>query len=131
MISLDTSIVIRFLVNDDKTQAEKVRSLFADAEAGDENLFITNLVLLEVIWVLDAVYGCTRNEIVTAIEELHLLKVIRFESTIVTKDLCSLGRSTKTDLPDILIGLFSRNANCETTLTFDKKASKSPLFSLL
>ena len=52
MIALDTNVVIRFLVNDDPAQNRRARRLI---EAGDVRVAPT--VLLEVEWVLRALYG--------------------------------------------------------------------------
>jgi hypothetical protein len=35
------------------------------------------------------------------------------------------------ELPDLFIGLRAHTADCDTTLTFDRKAARSPYFSLI
>jgi len=67
-------------------------------------------------------------EILSALERLLLVKGLRFEASSRVRELVRMGHSTATDLADILIGLSARDLGCETTLTFDKKASKSGLF---
>ncbi|HQP47981.1 MAG TPA: PIN domain-containing protein [Spirochaetota bacterium] len=54
MKALDTNVIIRFLVNDDKKQGETVKGLFLKAEREQESFYITNPVLLEVIYVLES-----------------------------------------------------------------------------
>lgn len=60
MIALDTNVVIRFLVNDDATQARRARKLIEDNQ-----VFIAPTVLLESEWVLRAAYNFSANEILT------------------------------------------------------------------
>ena len=131
MISLDTNIIIRFLVNDDKKQAGRVRALFEKAEREGTSLLITIPVLLETLWILDSIYDYSRNEIINAIESLFSMTIIIFEKTDAVQEFIDTGRKLKLDLSDILIGTAAKNAGCETTLTFDLKAAKSDLFELL
>jgi len=58
MISLDTNVVVRFLVNDDPEQNRRARRLI---DAG--NVRISPTVLLEAEWVLRALYGQKRGGI--------------------------------------------------------------------
>lgn len=58
MKALDTNVLIRFLVQDDVNQADK---LFSKAEQNKEVLFVPLLVVLEVIWVLQSAYSVTRK----------------------------------------------------------------------
>jgi len=63
MKALDTNVLIRFLVQDDVNQADKVIQLFSKAEQNKEVLFVPLLVVLEVIWVLQSAYSVTREDI--------------------------------------------------------------------
>jgi len=131
MHALDTNALVRFLVNDDTKQATRVKNIFETAEKDGSVFIITLAVVLELLWVLAAVYDRSRASILTALEELTLLPILRFEKPDLVQQLIILGRSTAIDLPDILIGLSARHLECVTTLTFDRKAAKSSLFELL
>jgi predicted nucleic-acid-binding protein len=131
MRALDTNMLVRFLVRDDELQAKKVLNRFKKAEKTKESLFISLLVILELIWVLEYVYNCSRQEIITAIENLAMLPIIRFENTNIVRGLIVGGRKTKQDLSDLLIGYSAKFNGCECTLTFDKSAAKSELFELI
>lgn len=58
MIALDTNVVVRFLVNDDKTQGPRARALIARGDT-----FVGVTVLLETEWVLRSAYGFPAAEI--------------------------------------------------------------------
>ena len=128
MKALDTNLLVRFLINDDQEQAEKVKNLFEQAELSGEVFMVTSVVVLELIWVLSAVYECTRAEVLLALEQLAMLPIVHFENLPLIRRLISLGRATGTDLSDLLIGLVGQSLNCNTTLTFDRKAAQSDLF---
>ena len=51
MVSLDTNVVIRLLVNDDAKQAKQARDVFIHNE-----IYITKTVILESFWVLTYTY---------------------------------------------------------------------------
>lgn len=131
MKSIDTNVLIRFLVNDDARQGEKARSILLGAEKKGEAFLVTDPVLLEILYVLGSVYEYTRSEILDALEALTLMPVLSFEKIQVLQDLVIQGRKTRIGLEDLFIGLVSRESGCVTTITFDKRAAKSELFSLI
>ena len=131
MKALDTNILVRFLVQDDVKQANKVIQLFTKAEQYNEPLFIPLLVVLEVIWVLQSAYNVSRQDIVLAISDLLQMQVFEFENQKTLRDFVNSANKYSYDLSDILISQAALSATCETTLTFDKKASQFELFTLL
>lgn len=60
---VDTNIFLRYLVIEDEEKAERCRALFERAVAGEERLYSTSLVMAELVWVLQRVYGWERGEI--------------------------------------------------------------------
>jgi predicted nucleic-acid-binding protein len=131
MKSLDTNIIIRFLVNDDKKQGKAVRLLFERAESSNETLYITIAVLLEILWVLESVYHYSRVEILNAIESIASMSIIEFEKIDTVQKLISVGRDSRADLDDLLIGLSAKDSGCESTVTIDRSAARSDLFELI
>jgi len=131
MIALDTNIIVRFLVRDDKTQADLVYARFLQAEGNGEQLFVPLLVLLETIWVLESVYELRRSDVLCAIEDLLHLPILRFETDEVVLTFLNDARRTKTDLADILIGCSAKSTGSEAVITFDKRASRLPCFQRL
>ena len=129
MKSLDTNVLVRFLIGDDEAQAQLVHRIFLNAEQQGQLLYISTVVLLETIWVLDSVYGCSRSAILEAMENLVKMPILCFERRDAVISLCQNTRDI--DPADLLIGLIAKDAGCDTTLTFDRKAAKSGLFTLI
>ena len=48
MIAIDTNVLLRYLLQDDKIQARKATALIT----GHETVLVTDIVLVETIWVL-------------------------------------------------------------------------------
>lgn len=131
MKGIDTNILIRFMVGDDKKQAEKVYNIFKKTELDKKELFVPVLVMLELIWVLEAVYEIPRTEILDAISELLLMPILKFEHQSALQQFTNACRGNKYDLSDLLIAHSAKTQGCETVMTFDKKASKIQLFELV
>jgi len=131
MKALDTNVLIRFLVRDEKRQAEAVYKTFKQAESDNELLFIPLLVLLETVWVLESVYKIKRQDVLDSIDALLLMPIFEFESQSTIMSFVSSARETKTEIADLLIAHSAKSAGCESVLTFDKQASSFGFFELL
>lgn len=75
MIAVDTNILVRYLVDDDRIQADKAARLLN----GTVRVFIPKTVLLETEWVLRAVYRATPAEINAALSGVAGLRHIVVE----------------------------------------------------
>ena len=131
MIALDTNILIRFLMNDDKKQTKKVYDFFKKAEDDKEELFISLLVTIEMIWVLGFSYNISRESILDSLSDLLSLSILKFEHQQTIYQFIHSAKKNSYDLSDLLIAHSANNQGCKTSLTFDKKASKYNLFELL
>ena len=129
MKALDTNVIVRLLVRDDERQAQRARKLLVRAEESEETLLVTDVVVLELLWVLLSAYSFARAEALDALELLADLPVITLQSHDVVRQLVHSGRSGRTDLADLFIGLQGRQGGCESTLTFDRKLSRTEFFS--
>jgi predicted nucleic acid-binding protein len=67
MIAADTNVWIRYVTNDDPLQARRALALLENAS----QIFLPKTVLLEVEWVLRAVYELPRESVRGAL--LHIL----------------------------------------------------------
>ena len=131
MKAIDTNVLVRFLVNDDQSQAQIVRECFRLAETERETFFVPLPVVLETIWVLDSAYGIGRNEIVAVFSDLLLLPILEFENRTALQGMVTAAAANNFDLSDLLIAEVARLAGCQSVLTFDQKAAKSEWFELI
>jgi len=131
MRALDTNVIVRILLNDDKAQAARAKALFEDAEKTGDRLMITTPAVLELLWVLSAVYDFTREETLRALELLLEMPVLEFDDYDGMQRLVRLGTKDKTDLPDLLIGIAGRARGCDITLTFERGLTGTGLFERL
>ncbi len=130
MKGIDTNILIRFLTGDDEQQAKTVYNIFKKAESEKSELFVSLLVVLELIWVLESVYNIPRAEILDSISNLILMPILKFEYQSILQQFTRSAQGNKYDISDLLIAHSAHDQGCETVLTFDKKASEFILFEL-
>lgn len=64
MRAVDTNVLIRLLVRDDPVQAKAAEAFVAPGA------WVTQLVLAETLWVLDAVYERSPKQLAKAVELL-------------------------------------------------------------
>ena len=69
MIGLDTNVIVRYLTHDDTVQtATAVRVI--DSLSQNSPGFLSLIVIVELVWVLDAAYRFKKNEIEGVLETL-------------------------------------------------------------
>ena len=130
MKGVDTNILVRFLTSDDEIQTQKVYKIFKDTEIEKKQLFVSLLVVLELIWVLKSAYNISRNEVLESINDLISMPILKFESFSTLQQFIHVAKGSSYDLSDVLIAYSAKFQGCESILTFDKKASKLPIFEL-
>ena len=128
MIGLDTSVLVRFLVQDDTRQFERARRLIQrEAERG-EPVMTSLLVLLETEWVLRSRYALSKEEIADTISGLLDAAEVRFEEEPVVEQALYLWRDSAAGFADCLVGAHHRSLGCEATASFDARAIRLPYF---
>jgi predicted nucleic-acid-binding protein len=70
MIGVDTNVLVRYLTQDDTRQARAMDALIAGTLEGPEHLFIDDVVLCELVWVLRAAYRFDEETIGSAIDRI-------------------------------------------------------------
>lgn len=76
MIAVDTSVLLRYLLQDDEEQAARAGTVFA---AG-ETILVTDIVLAETAWTLSGrKYRLPKAQLVAVLERLFSEPSIRFE----------------------------------------------------
>ena len=133
MIGLDSNVLLRWLIDPaiwpDGTpeQAAAVEQLFGSA---GESFFVNHVVIAEIVWVLSQGMKQPRATVTEAVSRL-LHSDIVVDRRAVVEDALTAFRDEPGDFPDHLIAAINAAANCATTMTFDKKASRAGRFTRL
>ena len=115
----DTNVIVCLIVQDDARQLALAR---ARAAGG---LWISHVVLVEVIWVLDATYGLSRAALVTTLELLLDQPELAIQDPDVVRAAVGQFRQRRAvDFSDCLILEIARKAGQTPLLTFDRALAK-------
>jgi predicted nucleic-acid-binding protein len=69
-----------------------------------------------------------RDEIIGAVNDLMSMPLLEFEQQGAVRAFVQSAKVTSYDLSDLLIAQSAKQGGCESTLTFDKKASRFEFF---
>jgi len=130
MIGIDTNVLIRYLAQDDALQSP-VASRLIDGFTRDAPGFISQVVLVETVWVLTRVYKITRAAIADTVETLLRARELVVDNAEIGYLALATYRATKADFSDALIAHSGLLAGCAETLTFDQAAANAPGMTLL
>ena len=122
MIGLDANVVIRYLTQDDPAQSKKASSLIENKLNEQNPGYISLIVLVEICWVLESCYDQEKSSLVEVIEGLLTTKQFMVERASIAHNALKKYRVGKGDFSDAIIYELCKEAGCEKTLTFDKKA---------
>jgi predicted nucleic-acid-binding protein len=131
MIGLDTNIVVRYLVQDDPIQTEKVVGLFERRLTEHDPGFVSVVVIIETAWVIENIYDFTDIAIAAAIEGLLAADNVIVENEQAVFAAIRTLKEGHGSFADALIGKICSQVGCSHTLTFDRKALRLPGFTLL
>jgi predicted nucleic-acid-binding protein len=125
---VDANVLVRFLVEDDPKQAARAARLFARATSEGDRLFVPQVVVCELVWVLGYAYGKGRAEIAAGMETLLRARQLAFEEVDQVRAALERFAAGEGDFADWLIWERSRAAGAERVLTFDARLLRSPEF---
>jgi len=131
MTGLDTNILVRYLTQDDPIQSAKVTEIFERRLTQKNPGFVSVVVVVETVWVLDRAYGQTAQEIASAIERLLQIEVLVIENEQQVFTSMVALKQGRASFADALIAELGARAGCARTLTFDQKAGRLPGFELV
>ncbi|WP_449043493.1 PIN domain-containing protein [Paracoccus versutus] len=130
MIGIDTNVLVRYLAQDDAVQsplATEIVERFTPEAPG----YISQVVLVETIWVLTRAYRMTREAIADAVEVLLRSRELIVERSEAGYLALATYRATKADFADALIAHGGRLEGCIETVTFDRGAASHAGMRLL
>lgn len=111
MIRVDANYIIRYFMNDNEEMAR-----IAEETLLNENVYIANEVLAEVIYVLGGVYKIPIEDI--SLQLIALLNQVNVTSSSVAIEALKLFVSKNIDFVDALLCVYGEN---DEIRTFDKK----------
>jgi len=128
MIGVDTNVLVRYIVEDDAEQTKRADALFRRALAKGEMIFISEVVLCELVWVLESAYRVHRAEIADALANLSRAKQVELRDADLVHRALRAFRAGKGDFADYVIRERAFSAGCASIATFEKQLWAEPGF---
>lgn len=122
MIGLDTNVVVRYLTQDDPAQAAQANEWIEQRMTSREPGFISVIVLVEVLWVLEACYDQSREAVAEVVNALLTTKQLVIDEADLVYLALKRFSAGNGDFADALIAVISENRGCSMVVSFDKKA---------
>jgi predicted nucleic-acid-binding protein len=126
VLAADTNVLVRLLVGDDLSQQEAVLRRLRRARSQGVGVLVTDVVLAELAWVLDAAYGYGRVEIAAAIRGILATPPFVVSDRVTVLGALASYEGGPADFADYLILETSRRGGVTKLLTFDRALRKHP-----
>lgn len=118
--SIDTNVLLRFVVDDIPAQTKLVETLFQQAQC----LHVSDLALAESIFVLARYYQMKRADVAVAIRAVIGLKVINCNRSAIDQALDLYVKRPSLSFEDCLLVTYARLNQVTPLYTFDEKLAK-------
>jgi predicted nucleic-acid-binding protein len=123
MQAVDTNVLIRILVTDNQ-HAEQVKQARQFAIKA-KKLFVTQIVQVELVWVLDSAYKLDKTDIIKVLLHLESNEAFHLQNDAEFSEALKIFQTNNVDFSDSLIWVESKARNCNI-VTFDKKFCRLP-----
>ena len=131
MIGVDTNVLVRYMVADDEDQTRRAAAFLEGAISVDDPGFVSVVVLVELVWVLERTYRSSSDEIAGAIESVLRAEPLRIDRRAEVFEALGVFQAKQGSFADALIATLADRAGCAHVVTFDRKAARLPGFRLL
>lgn len=124
MPSVDTNVLVRYLVRDDLEQYQQAVACIQGALAAGEHIHITRTVTLELEWVLRSRYCFDKPTVLGALRALLEARNVSFEAEGAVEYACYLYEHGAADFADALHLACCSAEQALPFLTFDEKTTR-------
>lgn len=120
MAAVDSNVLIRLLVQDDDAQHRAASAFFRTTD----RVFVSHVVLVEVVWALGRVYMFPKPRVIAVIERLLDLDGLALQDAAMVARALEDYRTSNADFSDCLILALARREDELPLATFDAKLAK-------
>ena len=131
MIALDTNLLVRLLLQDDAAQARAVERLLVRARRDRTPLFVADVVLCELVWVLARRAKLSRAEIAAVVEHILDTEMVVVSDAGIARRALAAYRAGNGDFADYLIREQALAAGAAEVVTLDRSVKGEAGFRLL
>src|SRR5258705_9491149 len=119
MLAIDTNVLVRLLVRDNQRQLDAAERFIA------KGAWVSHIVLVETLWVLDAVYERSAEQLAAAVERLLAHGELTLQdSEVVAAALTQFRAKPGLGFSDCLVLEIARKSGYLPLGTFDRSLGK-------
>lgn len=127
MIAVDANLFLRWLVEDDKSKADAFARLIKKTQKAGEFLWVSDLTIAELVWVLESYYRIPIQEITGHIESLLDMPVFVFENRDRLLRSMELYRAHQVDFIDCYIAAAALDRGLDAVASYDQDFDRLPI----
>jgi predicted nucleic-acid-binding protein len=122
MQAVDSNLLIRALTRDDPKQSPSAEAFIRDQAP----VWVSHVVLVETVWVLESVYACEKPQLAEALARIiDNRELILEDSAVVRAALALYQAQVKVQFEDCMILEIARRAGHLPLATFDRALGKA------
>lgn len=111
MIGVDTNVLVRYFMQDDPDQSAAAIAFIDSFSRGNKG-FVSLVVVVELVWVLNYVFRLKRMEVRTVLGKLMTMPVLKVERSIQCLRALRMFNVSAADFADCLIVCVATQAGC-------------------
>ena len=131
MIGVDTSVLLRLLLDDDAAQAARLEAWLGSLPAAAVQVHVADVVLAEASRTLASVYRQPKPELLKALRALLAEPMFTFEHRAAVAAAVDAFESAGCGFADCLIAAKNQAMRCSGTVSFDQRLGRLAGVSLL
>ncbi|MDT3698243.1 MAG: PIN domain-containing protein [Thermincola sp.] len=120
MRTIDANIILRYLTNDVPDQAMRAEKLLKRIDEGTENVFLPDIILADIIWILEGYYKQTKENIREWITAILSLQGLAFSDKDMALEALDIYVDKKTDWSDAFTASQMLQREITEIYSFDK-----------
>ncbi|MDP2857990.1 MAG: PIN domain-containing protein [Bacillota bacterium] len=120
MRTIDANVILRYLTNDVPDQASRAGELLNRVEAGIEEIFLPDIMLADIIWVLEGYYKQSRGQIGDWVTTILSLQGLEFSDKDVALDALDIYVDKGIDWSDAFAASQMTDRRITEIYSFDK-----------
>ena len=131
MISIDTNVLLRSIVHDDKKQARIAMDIIKNNCSIETPGFISSIVLCEFVWTLQTSFKYPKTSITATLSRIITAAEFFIEHHQEAWSALEDYKLFNADFSDYYIAHISKKYGAEKIVTFDIKAAGHAMFELI
>lgn len=124
MRAVDANVLIRYFAEDDKNKTDRCEALLEKVVKKEIDLYIMDIVIAEVVWVLESLYQFDRLKIRECLMRVLNTPCINFQNKSVISEAITFYADKNVDFIDAYQAAFMKDSKIKTIFSYDADFDK-------